>query len=358
MKIIFIVPSLNDSHYKNRIIEFLNNGYEVEVYGFDRENRKKPQGLPYEIHILGTLLDERYIKRILLYVKTFRQLGKKFEPSSDVFFLCGLDIALFFHYVNPKYKYIYEECDLTHTYTKLKLPLECIDIKIIKSSLLAITTSEGFIKYHFNSIKPRNVCLVENKLNPQIVNYQIKVKSTFDKERISIGFVGGPRFDSVYNFIDTFCSNFSNYTFHIFGGPVSEQFEKLKKYPNCIFHGFFKNPIDLPEIYSQLDLVLSTYDVKYENIRYAEPNKLYEAIYFETPIIVSSGTFLAEKVNRLGIGYEIDAMDADTICNFINNLTEESIKEKQSMAASIDKNELVNINDEFFSKLNNIIKSL
>ena len=47
----------------------------------------------------------------------------------------------------------------------------------------------------------------------------------------------------------------------------------------------------------------------------------------------------------------------DAIWNFINNLTEESIKEKQIMAASIDKNELINVNDEFFSKLETIIKS-
>ena len=35
------------------------------------------------------------------------------------------------------------------------------------------------------------------------------------------------------------------------------------------------------------DMVVATYDVTIENVRYAEPNKIYEAIFFETPIILS-----------------------------------------------------------------------
>lgn len=356
MKIVFVVQSANDSHSRNRIIEFIERGYEVEVYGFDRTNQKKPNGLPYEIEIMGTLTDESYSKRIKLYWKKFKMLGKKYKPEEVVFFLCGLDIAMFFHYINPNFRYIYEECDLTHTYMgRVKYVLEIIDKRIIKSSLLTITTSEGFIKYHFYGQKPGNVCLVENKLNSSILECQRKEEKTFDKEHISIGFVGGPRFDSVYNFIDVYCKNFPQHTFHVFGGPVPEQFEALKKYENCIFHGFFKNPVDLPNIYASIDLVLSTYDTKFENVRYAEPNKIYESIYFEKPIIVSSDTYLAEKVTRLGIGYAIDAMNSQEILDFINTLSGEALKQISEKASRIDKKYTLNINDHLFEKLNNIL---
>ena len=177
----------------------------------------------------------------------------------------------------------------------------------------------------------------------------------FSNETISIGFVGGPRFDSVYNFIDAFCRNFPKGEFHVFGGPVTEQFEELKKYKNCIFHGFFKNPIDLPEIYSSIDVVVATYDTKFENVRYAEPNKIYESIYFETPIVVSSGTFLADKVKRLGIGFDINAMYDEEVVNFINGLTAEKLKEKAQNAQAIDKRLTLNVNDEFFDLLTRFV---
>lgn len=238
---------------------------------------------------------------------------------------------------------------------KLKHLFEIVDKQVINKSLLTITTSEGFINYHFNGIKPNNVCLVENKLNPTILEYEIEQKS-FDEDKLSIGFVGAPRFNSIYNFIEVYCRNFPNYTFHIYGGPVSEKFRSLEKYKNCIFHGFFKNPVDLPSIYKNIDLVLSTYDTRFENIRYAEPNKIYECIYFETPIIVSSGTFLAEKVNSLGIGYDVDAMNDNAIINFVRELSYEDLGKKIMATKSIDKNETLNINNHLFERLKGILQ--
>jgi glycosyltransferase involved in cell wall biosynthesis len=128
-------------------------------------------------------------------------------------------------------------------------------------------------------------------------------------------------------------------------------FDRLKNYNNCHFHGAFFHPNDLPEIYAKTDLVLSTYDVENENVRFAEPNKIYESIYFRTPIIVSSGTYLAEKVNEIGIGYDIDAMKDEEIINFIQQLDNESINQRISNINCIDKIKAININDEFFERL-------
>ena len=60
MQIIFIVPSISDSHYRNRIIEFIDKGYTVNVYGFERKNSNKKPNLPYNISILGSIADKNY----------------------------------------------------------------------------------------------------------------------------------------------------------------------------------------------------------------------------------------------------------------------------------------------------------
>ena len=184
--IVFIVPSIDDSHYKNRIVEFIDRGYDVKVYGFCR--RMRDRNLPYEYSVLGNIENASYANRVKLYFRTFNSLGKEYKDA--LFYLCGLDITMFFHFINPNHQYIYEECDLVHTYMgRVKHLFEWIDIKIIKKSLLTVTTSEGFINYHFQGDKPDNVCLVENKLNPNILDYQI-IEKSFDKNNLSIGFVG------------------------------------------------------------------------------------------------------------------------------------------------------------------------
>lgn len=351
-KIVFIIPSITLSHFKNRIIEFVEKGYDVEVYGFERSTHNKSMNLPYKYYIIGNIEDGNYINRLNIYRRNFTEIGRKYRDEKVIFYLCGLDIAMFFTLINPKATYIYEECDLVHTYTKLKYILEWIDRRIIRKSLLSVLTSEGFLKYHFGARRPDNVCLVENKLNPGILNCRLLEKTKQSEVSLSIGFVGIPRFDSVYNFIDVFCKNYPQHAFHVFGGPIPEQFQPLAKYSNCHFHGFFNNPVDLPSIYSQIDLVLATYDVKYDNVRYAEPNKIYESIYFETPVIVSRGTFLSEKVEKLGIGFSINPLDENEIKCFVNELSLEGAK---SNITSIDKEYAINNNDDFFEKLKEYI---
>ena len=353
-KIVFIVPSLADSHYKNRIMEFMDQGYEVEVLGFVRKDNKVIRALPYSYSCLGEVSDLNYSSRIPIYLKAFHNLSSKYKSEDVCFFLGGLDIAMMFLMQNRNARYIYEECDLMHTYTKFKFILEGVDKRIIKNSLITISTSEGFNQYHFGDNIPAQICLVPNKLNPDILKYAVLEKKKIDESHLNIGFVGVPRAHTDL-LIETFCKSFPYHTFHLFGGPFPQNLEKLKEYENFIDHGFFKNPDDLPRIYSCLDLVLCTYDNRYINPQYAEPNKLYDSIYFETPIVVSTNTFLSEKVKSLNIGYEVDPFDEESIIEFFKSIKTNDIEEKIESCKKIDKKELINRNDHFFNRLKGLL---
>ena len=88
-KIIFIVPLITDSHYKNRILEFVERGYDFEVYGYERLTHSKNKDLPYKYYILGNIEDENYIDRVNLYRRNFAEIGKKYRGDKVVFYLCG-----------------------------------------------------------------------------------------------------------------------------------------------------------------------------------------------------------------------------------------------------------------------------
>lgn len=123
------------------------------------------------------------------------------------------------------------------------------------------------------------------------------------------------------------------------------------KYNNVFYHGRFKNPNDLPKIYENIDILLCTYDYRIDNVRYAEPNKLYEAIYFRKPIIVSSNTFLSNKVSELNIGYHIDSLDKNSIVSFFNNLTSGSLRTKVNACSAIPREECIMNDTEFFEHI-------
>ena len=362
MKIVFFISNIHLPRCVNRVNQFAEKGYDVVAYYFDRaEFTSKVNPLNVEAHCMGTMESGSgsYFKRMPKQYKAIKKVINSYDKKSTIFYLFGFDMALIYYFTFSNARYIFEESDLRHTYFKptiLAKTFEAIDKRIIKNSFLTVFTSEGFNKYHFGDKIADNVVFIPNKVSPDILKYELKEKHKLDLDHLQIGFVGAPRFKSVYNFIKVFCNKFPNSTFHIFGEPCQEGIDEHKSLSNCIFHGPFRSPQDLPEIYSQIDLVLSTYDAFIENVQYAEPNKIYESMFFEVPIIVSKGTFLAEKVERLGIGYAIDPLNDDEIINFINGISVSSINEKVNNIKKIDKEEVLSTNKMFYETLSSKLK--
>lgn len=356
-KIIFISNNLNSTHDKTRIEEFIKCGAEVEVYGYTRENEngKKRKSEFYTAQILGHVFPA-YKSRISVYYKTLKQLRKEKKGIDCIYYFFGLDITAVFLLLGKNVKYVYEEADLVYTYMSdriIRNIFKLIDKYAIRNSYLTALTSEGFIRYHFGNNVPDNVVLVPNRLNESVLKVEYSPKTKDPNKGVRYGFVGAPRFKAIHNFIDVFCRNFPNKEFHIWGGPIPEDFEDLKIYKNCIFHGYFSSPVDLPKIYSSLDVVLSTYDSEFDNVRFAEPNKIYESIYFETPIIVSTNTFLEEKVKKMGIGFSLDATNENEIVRFVKDATYIEVQKCVGKIKSIDKNECINKNDDLIDRVLN-----
>ena len=358
-QIIFITSTVSNSHCKNRIEDFIQRGFNVVVYSFRRDNEAIPTSLSYHPILIDEIVSANYLKRLFTYLKGIYTILKKYKHSKNaLYFVFGLDLAIFLRFLaSKKVSYIYEEADLVQTYGSnrvIRALLDYIDKKTILKAKLALLTSEGFVDYHFSGRKrPENIIIVPNKLNPAIQQYPI-IQTDTDISHIRFAFVGGARFDSIDFFVETLLANFPQHEFHFYG-PVEERMNRFgEMYNNVFYHGRFKNPEDLPVIYKNIDLLLCAYDYRIDNVRYAEPNKLYESIYFRKPIIVSSNTFLAKKVSDLGIGYHLDSLDNNAIISFIQNITLESIETKRDACSDISQEECI-INDQLlFSRIRNI----
>lgn len=358
MKIVFLVNSLQNQRCIKRINGFISKGCGVEVYAYSRL-KDSYSDYNFKPHILGTMPNEMsYTKRLPILLRDINGVVRDNKGQDVIYYLFGLDLAMIFRLFNRRSKYVYEESDLVHTYVgniMLKRILEKIDKWIILHSEKTVFTSEGFERYHFGKVKPVNTLVIANKLNQGIMKMEAKEKTISDK--IRVGFVGKPRFKSVVAFAKVLCKRYKNYEFHVYGGPILEEiegFESLSKFDNYFYHGPFKNPDDLPEIYSSLDLVLSTYDIEFENVRYAEPNKLYEAIYFRTPIIVSENTFLGEKVKSMEVGCCVNPLNENDVAELLESINQDRIRNLQYHCEAIDKNECVDSFDDFIEEVKSL----
>lgn len=343
-KIVFIVNSIDNQRCKKRVEEFRSNGYPVKVYGINRGLKTSSWE---ECEIIASYENQMaYRKRTGILIDALKKVFKAHRNEKDViWYYFGMDIAMFGWLYNRKKKFIYEESDLVHTYMSRKIAIwlmEQIDKFIISRSNLTVLTSEGFAEYHYPNKRPNNLVIKPNKLNPQIVNIKDIKGEVPDRQRLNFALVGMIRFNAVRRMADVISKNFPNHQFHFFGvlnvatKKEEDEFMDLDKRDNVHFHGRFKNPDELPKVYSQIDVVVSTYDVENINVQYAEPNKLYESIYYRTPIIVSKGTFLAKQVERFQSGYSVDVSDDANIVSLVHKI-EKEINEVTKRMESIDR---------------------
>ena len=116
MKIVFILNSYAKSRYDKRIEEFIQAGYDLEVYAFKRFEGDSYQS-PFPVEIIGRFDNTlSYIKRNQLIYRAVKQLVTKYKKQKILYYLFGLDVALSFYLIRNKEPYIYEEGDLVHTY--------------------------------------------------------------------------------------------------------------------------------------------------------------------------------------------------------------------------------------------------
>lgn len=360
--IAFVLTSLNDTHMLKRVDEFVKQGYDIRVYGFSRSNNiNSAYDLP--IKEIGKMPEKRYLYRLFFMFKAMRDLRKEL-PENTLMYYFGQDIAMIGRLVFHR-PFFYEESDLSFTYVKNRLIqkiLHFIDRNIIRCSIRTILTSEGFCRFHFPVCRPENISIIPNRLDPkcQLIPF-IKVSNP-DIHNFRLGYVGIMRFRSTLKFFQyaaTIPKNSLSFfgVEHWFSSDYERQFKELCNEGKVKCYGSFKNPEDLSDIYSKIDLTIATYDVEKLNPRWAEPNKLYEAIYYETPIVVSSNCYLADVVQEMNVGFVVDTDSEESLKSFFETLTYESIQDKRLSCSKLGHKFCLNDNTKFFNIIQDILSN-
>lgn len=86
------------------------------------------------------------------------------------------------------------------------------------------------------------------------------------------------------------------------------------------FYGKYDYDKEIVQLYSSVDCVYAVYDADNANVRLALPNKLYEAVLCELPIIVARGTYLSELVESWGVGFSVDHRDSSELASVLTLL--------------------------------------
>jgi succinoglycan biosynthesis protein ExoL len=115
---------------------------------------------------------------------------------------------------------------------------------------------------------------------------------------------------------------------HLHGVPARTEipvFEpEIAKHPNMIYHGRYKSPEDLSELYHGLDMVWAGdfMEAGFNSV-WLLPNRIYEGGYYCVPAIAPAGTQTAEWVNQRQGGFIIEEPLGDTLPELIVSLIDD-----------------------------------
>jgi glycosyltransferase involved in cell wall biosynthesis len=361
-RIVFIVQQISQPRCIKRIETIVKCGYEYKIYGFKNGfYEENINGVSFEITKIIAI--DRSKSKLYKYIKYFLYIKSilKEIDKNDVVYAFGFEIGLILMLFSKK-MFIYEEADVFSARFSnrfIRWVFKLLDKKIIKKSLLAVITSEGFLDYLFNDKQSEcNIVLMPNKLHPSLLSIERFLPDQKSIETIRFGFVGYIRYpNTIIRFAEVVGRCFPKHQYHFFGDGPDRQYaiDKLSHYNNVFFHGTFCSPQDLSSIYLQLDINVVCYDAKEENVRIAEPNKLYESAFFCRPIIVSKGTFLEKRVKELGVGFSLDASNDDEIVDFISHLTIHDISRCIDNARKISTEKLIDTPNQLLEVIGQII---
>lgn len=329
-KIVFL-GAQNQPRVIKRIMSFYDNSYDIVVYGFDRDRFQGVNKLPPDITIHQFEHTEdggKYLHKLFSYMKQIRKVCKTHKKENAVFYSFGILPAFFLCFFRCR-NYLYEISDIIYanfSNSFLRSVIRCVDRRIIRKSQATVMTSQGFISYLFKKDAPSNIIVLPNKVS----TYFNIIKRTRQPiiNSIRFAFIGWLRYpNTIFRFAEIIGKEYPNHSFSFFGdSDFREKAMSLsEKYENVTFSGAFKNPEDLESIYSKVDVVISCYDTSTINERIAEPNKLYESMFFCKPIVVSPSTFLANQVEHFKCGYSLDASTDENVRTFIEQIRIEEL---------------------------------
>lgn len=285
---------------------------------------------------------------------------ERFQP--DCIYVQGIDCLLKASKYASRHgsHIVYEVADMREVFFSSKSIVRSCRNAIVKRAErwalrnvgLVVVTSEKFAQMRYNKLVGEDrVCFIPNA--PNLSAFRTYCRKNSDV--FTVGFVGVLRYLDQMKMLVAAAQSIGEINVEFWGEAASQQeSDDIRSYcasnENVTFFGRYNYKEQIASIYSRLDCVYSVYDSANPNVQIALPNKLYESVYCGLPMIVARGTYLAEIVDRYGIGVSIDSCSEQELRQALLEMKERSTR-YQEMVHNCEKAKRTLVSDDALQSL-------
>ncbi len=328
--VVMIIPRIPNPRTLRRI-NVLEDGFNITLLYWDRclsvqegfyINRRNivkaievraPQGKPLKRIIPLS----KFIKKSLSELKSNMPLILHVE-NLDMLFVAWMHKIVH----NERVTIVYEVADLPkYAFLSRHKPfknlvsraLQCIERQLIKHVSKIILTSPYFwYTYYSTFMDDSKYLFIPNAPYKKLFNTYRKQNN----EVFTIGFIGSVRYVNQLKMLVDVVGYMEGQA-RVFIAGSGPGYEEINQYvmdkPWVEMYGPYNYEKEIVSLYQKVDCVYSVYDSKLDNVRIALPNRLYEAIVCELPIIAAKGTALGQFVEEENVGATVSSESPDDL---------------------------------------------
>lgn len=322
MKICFLLNHIPDPRINKRI-EVAKQCGKVNVICIRRKDQDiwEPvhKDIKHKVFNINLPSSKHIVQRISMFYFYKKRLLKELNKiNPEIVYIDGFDSLLIAGlYKRKKHaELIYEVADLREDFIEIpknpiskikKYILSYVEKKSIGKLSLLVLTSMKFYDLHYRKIiNKKKILYIPNIPDISVFkNYKHKEKGEF-----TVGFIGGIRYIQQMKMLVDVAEKVKCKVLFAGAGGTSTDYEEIRGY--CAnkdyveFTGKYDYKSQIAKLYASVDCVYAVYDASNPNVRIALPNKLYESVYCELPIIVAKNTYLSEIVEKYKIGISVN----------------------------------------------------
>jgi glycosyltransferase involved in cell wall biosynthesis len=341
-----------DTRCKNLYDTLTTNGYEVEFLGFDWLTK----GFVEERGEISIFKLKKEFLSLSFYLKFIWHIKLKLlSTKASIIFaedLYTLPFAVIFGKLK-RAKIYYDSRELFGYLAglkdkKLKQTFwKWIEKFFIKKPDCVLVTGQMDSEFLKKEYGIKNIILLRNlpRYYKPTLNLDLHSHLQINNSKKIILYQGvllkGRGIEKVYNVLE----NLPDHVFVIAGGgEYEEHYKKLATVMNLNDQVYFIGKLtqeDLPKVTASADIGVSLIENLSTSYYYALPNKLFEYIMAEVPVIVSNLPQMKEVVEKYDVGFAIDFDNKTELVTAIKKLTEDtSLHESKKQNCHIASQEL------------------
>mgnify|MGYP004623586663 FL=1 len=334
---VILVGFLPNPRIENRI-RLERTLFDLHVVCWDRckNMMPPPQAEGFHLHCIRIPAENDPMKRLLPYERfcqTAKRLLREIQP--DMIHVQGLDMLRIACQMKRESKkplaVLYEVADLHRLLVDRQCGLRRLaqtvlkkaDIRYSGQADLIILTSERYYDTYFKHFVPQSkVLYLPNIPNLSAFSAYRKKDPTHD---FTVGFIGGVRYKKqMRHLIEAAQQCRMHLLIAGFETEPAEIEPLCRAYDRGTWVGRFDYAREAAALYGKCDVMYAVYDADMANVRVALPNKLYEAVYCEMPLIVAKGTYLQQLVESWGVGIAVDHTSTEALATVLCRLREDT----------------------------------